>query len=73
MRICLRHIMRSRLLALLVVASTLLAGCFGDGEEIIVIEEFSIFESYEMVDLVAANDPRFFNSTELSSNETISY
>ena len=41
---CLRHDMRSRLLALLVVTSTLLAGCYGDGKEIVIEEQVSLFE-----------------------------
>ena len=66
---CLRHDMRSRLLASLVVISTLLAGCFGDGKEIIIEEEVSLFETYEMVDPIPANDGRYFETIDLNSME----
>ncbi len=64
--------MQTRILAMLVIFSTLLAGCFGDGEEIVPVEEYSsLLLNYEMIDSVPANDPRNFTTIDLQNNLTV--
>lgn len=67
-----RNIMRRVLLSVLLVASTVLAGCFGGGEEIMDNESemTSIWESYQLIDSVAHEDARMFVTVDLRTNET---
>ena len=68
----LRIFMRRVLLSVLLVASTVLAGCFGGGEEIVNNESemTSIWESYQLIDNVAHEDARMFMTVDLRTNET---
>ena len=64
--------MRQFVLSLLLVASTVLAGCFGGGEELVDNDgiETSIWETYELIDTVAHEDPRMFMTVDLRTNQT---
>ena len=65
------HNMR-RELALLLALSTVLAGCFGEGENIATEEnlETSIWETYETIDPIPAIDPWEFLTIDLNTNES---
>ena len=65
------HKMR-RELALLLALSTVLAGCFGEGETIAKEENVgsSIWETYEIIDPIPAIDPWEFLTIDLNTNES---
>ncbi len=63
--------MRRGLLVTLIVTSTLLAGCFGGGEEIIPIEETRpIWEDYSLIDQASHEDLREFVTIDLRTNQS---
>ena len=63
--------MRRTVLALAMVFSMMLAGCFGDGSETITNEVSpSIFESYERIDMQPHEVERSFITVDLRTNET---
>ena len=67
----LRQIMRRIALSILLVASMVLAGCFGDGEKLVDDEIIvSIWESYSMIDQIQHENPRIFVTVDLRTNET---
>ncbi|MCP2504252.1 MAG: hypothetical protein NLN65_03035, partial [Candidatus Poseidoniaceae archaeon] len=59
-------------LSILLVASTVLAGCFGGGEDLIDEEKevSSLWESYEMVDTIQHEDARMFVTVDLRTNQS---
>ena len=66
-----RGTMRRSALALAMVLSMTLAGCFGDGSETITNEVTpSIFESYERIDAQSHEVERAFITVDLRTNET---
>ena len=64
--------MRRVLLSVLLVASMVLAGCFGGGEEMMENDSdmTSIWESYQLIDSVSHEDARMFVTVDLRTNET---
>ena len=64
--------MRQFILSVLLVASTVLAGCFGGGEELLdndVVED-PIWDTYELIDSIAHEDPRMFMTVDLRTNQS---
>ena len=63
--------MRRGLLAMLLVSSMVLAGCFGDGETIVENEEItSAWTEYILIDEQTHETPREFMTVDLRTNET---
>ncbi|MGB1659042.1 MAG: hypothetical protein ACPHHS_00950 [Candidatus Poseidoniaceae archaeon] len=63
--------MRRALLAMLLVSSMVLAGCFGDGESIVENEEVkSAWSDYILIDEQQHESPREFMTVDLRTNET---
>ena len=59
------------LLAVLVVASALTAGCFGEGEGLVDEEAMSpIWEGYALIDQVPHDDARTFATIDLALNQS---
>ena len=60
-------------MAFVLALSTLLAGCFGEGETIVESqEETPIWLDYEMVDTIPAISPWEFTTIDLNLNESTS-
>ena len=67
----LRQIMRRIALSIMLVASTVLAGCFGGGEDLVEEEIIaSLWESYKFVDQTQHEDARMFVTIDLRTNES---
>ncbi len=63
--------MRRVVLSMLLMASMVLAGCFGDGEAIITEEQQEpIWSSYTMIDSMPHEDVRMFMTVDLATNQT---
>ena len=63
--------MRRTVLAMAMVISMMLAGCFGDGSETMTNDVSpSIFESYERIDMQPHEVERSFMTVDLRTNET---
>ena len=63
--------MRRGVLAVMLVCSMVLAGCYGDGESIVEDEEYqSAWENYVLIDEQTHESPREFMTVDLRSNET---
>ncbi len=63
--------MRRVLLCIFIAASTLMAGCLGDGEEIFGDNNSTaIFDDYVLIDEVGHGDAREFITIDLRTNET---
>ena len=61
--------MRRGLLAMLLVSSMVLAGCFGDGETIVENEEItSSWTEYILIDEQTHETPREFMTVDLRTN-----
>ena len=59
------------LLAVLVVASALTAGCFGEGEGLVDEEAMSpMWEGYALIDQVPHDDARTFATVDLALNQS---
>ena len=62
--------MRSSVAAIILALSTLLAGCFGEGESIVEQEnETPIWMDYQMVDSIPAISPWEFTTIDLNLNQ----
>ena len=63
--------MRRAILALMLVSSMVLAGCFGDGEAIVETEEIKpVWNDYVLIDEKTHEIPREFMTVDLRTNET---
>ena len=63
--------MRRAILAIMLVSSMILAGCFGDGESIVEEERAQIaWENYVLIDEQTHESPREFMTVDLRTNET---
>ena len=63
--------MRRVVLSMLLMASMVLAGCFGDGEAIITEEQQEpIWSTYTMIDSMPHEDVRMFLTVDLATNQT---
>ena len=63
--------MRRVVLSMLLMASMVLAGCFGDGEAIITEEQQEpIWSNYTMIDSMPHEDVRMFMTVDLATNQT---
>ena len=63
--------MRRVVLSMLLMASMVLAGCFGDGEAIISEEQQEpIWSTYTMIDSMPHEDVRMFLTVDLATNQT---
>ena len=63
--------MRSSVAAIILALSTLLAGCFGEGESIVEQEnETPIWMGYQMVDSIPAISPWEFTTIDLNFNQS---
>lgn len=63
--------MRRVVLSMLLMASMVLAGCFGDGEAIITEEQQEpIWSTYTMIDSMPHEDLRMFLTVDLATNQT---
>ena len=63
--------MRRVVLSMLLMASMVLAGCFGDGEAIIAEEQQEpIWSTYTMIDSMPHEDVRMFLTVDLATNQT---
>lgn len=63
--------MRRVVLSMLLMASMVLAGCFGDGEAIITEEQQEpIWSTYTMIDSMPHEDARMFMTVDLATNQT---
>ena len=62
--------MRRAILAMLLVSSMVLAGCFGDGEAIVETEEVKpAWDNYVLIDEKTHEMPREFMTIDLRTNE----
>ena len=63
--------MRRVVLSMLLMASMVLAGCFGDGEAIITEEQQEpVWSTYTMIDSMPHEDVRMFLTVDLATNQT---
>ena len=64
--------MRRQLLAMFVLCSMLLAGCFGSGESVVDddIEQTSIWEDYTLIDGQGHETPKDFMTLDLRTNQS---
>ena len=67
----LANVMRRVVVGLLLIASMVRAGLFGDGEAIITEEQQEpIWSSYTMIDSMPHEDVRMFMTVDLATNQT---
>ena len=64
--------MRRQLLAMFVLCSMLLAGCFGSGESVVEQEEqTSMWEDYTLIDEQGHETPKEFMTIDLRTNQSM--